>query len=135
MKYLFTFAFLFLATFNQAKAYDLEKPFVLAMDYSILMHLAQNDTFYEAKEMLKEDPKIEKKDPLMIPDPQEDDSEKWEPVKDLKSKPRSFSGEASFDANDNVSIGAAAGYTFPEQTEQNKIDKAYSLKINLEMAL
>ena len=55
--------------------------------------------------------------------------------KDLKNKPRSVSGEASFEANDTLSIGAAAGYTFPEETDQNKFDKAYSLKINLEMAL
>lgn len=134
MKLFAVAAFLFLAVVNHVEASDFEKPFVLAMDYSVLTRLAQNDTFHEAKKFLDNEKKFEKEAPELQKVPF-DDSEKREPVKDLKNKPRSVSGEASFEANDTLSIGAAAGYTFPEETDQNKFDKAYSLKINLEMAL
>lgn len=134
MKVFFLSAFLFLMTMNQAVASGFGEPFVLAMDYSVLTRLAQNDVFDEAGKIFDEQ-KFEKKtspDAQSVPS---DDEDKWESVRDLKNKPRSLSGEASFDANDTVSIGAAAGYTFPEETDQAKYDKAYSLKLNVEMAL
>ncbi len=134
MKVFFLSAFLFLMTMNQAVASGFGEPFVLAMDYSVLTRLAQNDVFDQAGKIFDEQ-KFEKKaspDAQSVPS---DDEDKWESVRDLKNKPRSLSGEASFDANDTVSIGAAAGYTFPEETDQAKYDKAYSLKLNVEMAL
>lgn len=134
MKVFFLSAFLFLMTMNQAVASGFGEPFVLAMDYSVWTRLAQNDVFDQAGKIFDEQ-KFEKKtspDAQSVPS---DDEDKWESVRDLKNKPRSLSGEASFDANDTVSIGAAAGYTFPEETDQAKYDKAYSLKLNVEMAL
>ena len=135
MKVLFLSAFLFLVTMNQAWASGFGEPFVLAMDYSVLTRLAQNDVFEEAGKIFDENHFEKKSTPDVQSVSSDDDDEKWESVRDLKNKPRSLSGEASFDANDTVSIGAAAGYTFPEETDQAKYDKAYSLKFNVEMAL
>lgn len=134
MKLLFLSAVLFLTAVNHATASGFEKPFVLAMDYSVLTRLAQNDSFNDARKVLNDEKPFEKESAAAETIPA-NDAEKWEPVRDLKNKPRSVSGEASFNANDTLSIGAAAGYTFPEETDQNKIDKAYSLKINVEVAL
>ena len=134
MKLLILSAVLFLTAVNHAAASGFEKPFVLAMDYSVLTRLAQNDSFNDARKVLNDEKPFEK-EPAAAETIPANDAEKWEPVRDLKNKPRSVSGEASFNANDTLSIGAAAGYTFPEETDQNKIDKAYSLKINAEVAL
>lgn len=134
MKLLFLSAVLFLTAVSHAAASGFEKPFVLAMDYSVLTRLAQNDSFNDARKVLNDEKPFEKESAAAETIPA-NDAEKWEPVRDLKNKPRSVSGEASFNANDTLSIGAAAGYTFPEETDQNKIDKAYSLKINVEVAL
>lgn len=134
MKLSFLSAVLFLTAVNHAAASGFEKPFVLAMDYSVLTRLAQNDSFNDARKVLNDEKPFEKESAVVETIPA-NDAEKWEPVRDLKNKPRSVSGEASFNANDTLSIGAAAGYTFPEETDQNKIDKAYSLKINVEVAL
>ena len=105
------------------------------MDYSVLTRLAQNDVFDEAGKIFDEKNFEKKTAPDVQSVSSDEDDEKWESVRDLKNKPRSLSGEASFDANDTVSIGAVAGYTFPEETDQAKYDKAYSLKLNVEMAL
>lgn len=133
MKSFLVSAFLLLTAVRPACAFCFEKPFVLAMDYSVLTRPAQNGSFDDAKKILNEKSPFEKETPAETTPV--DDSEKWEQVKDLKNKPRSVSGKASFNANDSLSIGAAAGYTFPEETDQNKTDKAYSVKINVEMAL
>ena len=134
MKLFLFSAVAFLSAMTHANASGFEKPFVLAMGYSVLTHLAQNDSFNDARKILNDESPFEKESAVVETIPA-DDAEKWEPVRDLKNKPRSVSGEASFNANDTLSSGAAAGYTFPEETDQNKIDKAYSLKINVEVAL
>ena len=134
MKLFLFSAFLLLTAINHADASGFGKPFVLAMDYSVLTRLAQNDSFEDARKILNEETPYEQEPP--VTDVMAvDDAEKWESVRDLKNKTRSVSGEASFEANETLSIGAAAGYTFPQETDQAKIDKAYSLKVNVEMAL
>ncbi len=134
MKLFLFSAFLLLTAINHADASGFGKPFVLAMDYSVLTRLAQNDSFDDARKILNEETPYEQ-EPSVTDTMAVDDAEKWESVRDLKNKTRSVSGEASFEANETLSIGAAAGYTFPQETDQAKIDKAYSLKINVEMAL
>lgn len=134
MKLFLCSVLLFLAAIGRADASGFEKPFVLAMDFSVLTQLAQNDSFQDAKKILNDEKGFEKR-PAPVKKASVDDAEKWNQVKEFKNKPRSVSGEASFDANDSLSIGAAAGYTFPDETDQNKTDKAYSVKINVEMAL
>lgn len=125
---------LFLILFScGARAGELEQPFMLAMDYSALTRLALDDSFKRTnaeQTTVKENAPVSEMTPESI-------EKKWEVIKDFSPKPRSLTGKASFDANETVSVGAAAGYTFPEENEQTqtRTDSSYSVKINVEMAL
>ena len=129
---------LFLILFScGARAGELERPFMLAMDYSALTRLALDDSFRRTNTALNEQQTVAKGNEPVSEVTPEAIEKKWEVIKDFSPKPRSLSGKASFDANETVSVGAAAGYTFPESNEQTqtRTDSSYSVKINVEMAL
>lgn len=130
---------LFLILFScGARAGESERPFMLAMDYSALTRLALDDSFRRTNAELNTEQAAEKKETAPVSEMTPENIEKkWEVIKDFSPKPRSLSGKASFDANKTVSVGAAAGYTFPEENEQTQVrtDSSYSVKINVEMAL
>lgn len=129
---------LFLILFScGARAGELEQPFMLAMDYSALTRLALDDSFKRTNAELNAEQTTVKENAPVSEMTSESIEKKWEVIKDFSPKPRSLTGKASFDANETVSVGAAAGYTFPEENEQTqtRTDSSYSVKINVEMAL
>lgn len=137
MKTAFFTALFFVASVSSAFAQEFGRPFVLAMDYSVLTRLAQADTFQTARAKLNDaELFVQKTREALKSETNIEDDAKFQQVKDFSKKPRSLSGGANFDADDGVSVRAAAGYTFPEEDEQkHKTDKAYSLSIGVEVAL
>ena len=130
MKLLYLSALLVLTAFN-AYAFE-DKPFMLAMDYSDYLRIAQTDTFGAAKEALAENP-YEKKDSAVVEKIAPEEDEKWNTVKDFK-KTKTLSGGGFVNTNDRVALGAFAGYRFDE-IDENRLNEAYSLKINVNIAL
>ncbi|MBR1777079.1 MAG: hypothetical protein IJ752_00635 [Alphaproteobacteria bacterium] len=133
MKLLFLSALLALTAINAARASESDRSFMLAMDYSSYLRMADNDTFGAAKNVLAENP-YEKREAVPSEITAAGEQEKWNAVKDLKSKPHTLSGGGFIDTNDRVSVGAFAGYQFDE-IDENKLNEAYSLTINVKVAL
>ena len=130
MKLLYLTSFLILAAFNAHAVED--KPFTMAMDYSVYLRIAQTDTFGAAKEALAENP-YEKKGTVITEKTLSEEDGKWNTVKDFK-KTRTLSGGGFVNTNDHVAVGAFAGYQFDE-IDENRLNEAYSLKINVNIAL
>ena len=110
-----------------------ERSFMLAMDYSSYVRMAQNDTFNVAKEALTENPYAQKKAVPVIEKTLSEDDEKWNTVKDFK-KTKNLSGGGFVNTTDRVAVGAFAGYQFDEINE-DRLNEAYSLTINVNIAL
>ena len=132
MKLLSLSVLLMLMAINAAYASD-SQSFVLAMDYSTYFHVADNDTFSSVKKALAESP-YEKKGIVAAKEDLSVDEKKWNTFKDFKTKARNLSGGGFVDANDGVSVGAFAGYQFDE-IDENKLNEAYSLTVNVKLAL
>ena len=128
---LFVLSALLMLTAFAARASE-GQSFVLAMDYSTYLRIAQNDMFGEARKALTENPFEEKESPDAEEVSSEDDA-KWNPVKTFK-KPKKLSGGGFIDTNDSVAVGAFAGYQY-DGIDENKFDEEYSVKINLNIAL
>ena len=116
---LFVLSALLMLTAFTAHASE-EQPFVLAMDYSVYLRMAQNDTFGEAKKALIENP-YEKKDAAIAEEISSEDDEKWHPVKDFKK-------------TKNLTGGGFANYQY-DDIDENRLNEAYSVKINVNIAL
>ena len=130
MKLLYLSALLVLTAFN-AYASE-EKSFMLAMDYSDYLRMAQTDTFGAAKEALAENP-YEKKGTVIIEKTLSEDDGKWNTVKDFK-KTRTLSGGGFVNTNEHVAVGAFANYQY-DDIDESRLNEAYSLKINVNIAL
>lgn len=128
---LFILSALLILTAFVARASE-DQSFVLAMDYSVYLRMAQTSKFDAAKEALVENP-YEKKDAVIAEEIASEDDEKWNTVKDFK-KTRTLSGGGFVNTNDRVAVGAFAGYQFDE-IDENRLNEAYSLKINVNIAL
>ncbi len=128
---LFVLSALLMLTAFTAHASE-EQPFVLAMDYSVYLRMAQNDTFGEAKKALIENP-YEKKDAAIAEEISSEDDEKWHPVKDFK-KTKNLSGGGFVNTSDRVAVGAFANYQY-DDIDENRLNEAYSVKINVNIAL
>lgn len=138
MKTAFFTALFFIASVCCAAAQEFERPFVLAMDYSVLTRLARDDTFQNARARLNDaEPFVQKTREALKTETNIEDDAKFQQVKDFSKKPRSLSGGANFNADGGVSVRAAAGYTFPEEDERNnsRTEQSYSLSIGVEVAL
>lgn len=115
------------------------RPFLMAADYTFLyaQTAPKKNIFQNA--VPQENP-YEKKETVSGDAPIQDVEEKWDTtIKDLKKpKTRSFSGGTAFGAGDGVSIGASAGYTFPDEDpapDRMKSNESYTLGVNIELAL
>ncbi|MBO4520529.1 MAG: hypothetical protein J5787_04925 [Alphaproteobacteria bacterium] len=130
MKLFVLSALLMLTAFNARASED--QSFLLAMDYSVYARLAQNDTFGTVKKALNENPYEKRSDAVAEQKPVQN-GEKYT-VKDLKSRPRNLIGGGFVNTNDRVAVGAFAGYQYDEINE-DKLNEAYSLTINVNIAL
>ena len=132
---LFILSALLMLTAVSAHASE-EQSFVLAMDYSAYVRLARNnDMFDAAREVLIENP-YEKKAPVITEEISSEDDEKWNTIKEFNSRQRNLSGGGFMNTNDRVAVGAFAGYQFEyDEINENRLNEAYSLKINVNIAL
>ena len=130
MKLFILSALLILTAFTARASED--QSFMLAMDYSAYLRIAQTNRFGAAKEALIENP-YEKKDAVIAEEMLSEDDEKWNTVKDF-TKTRTLSGGGFVNTNDRVAVGAFAGYQYDE-IDENRLNEAYSLKINVNIAL
>ena len=129
---LFVLSALMMLTAVSARASE-DQPFFLAMDYTVYARFAQNNRFDTAKEALKENP-YEKKN--VIVEPSDKDDAKWNTIKEFNSKQRNLSGGGFVNTNDRVAVGAFAGYQFEyDEINENRLNEAYSLTINVNIAL
>ena len=132
MKLFVLSALLMLTAFNAHASED--RPFMLAMGYSDYLRIAQSDSFGEVKKALIENP-YEKKDGIDTDEILPEDDEKWNTIKDFK-KTRTLSGGGFVNTNDRVAVGAFAGYQVEyDEINENRLNEAYSLKINVNIAL
>lgn len=131
MKLFVLSALLMLTAFTAHASED--QTFVLAMDYSAYLRIAQNDAFGEARKALIENP-YEKKGVVIAEEISSEDDEKWNTIKEFSTKQRNLSGGGFVNTNDRVAVGAFAGYQFDE-IDENKLNEAYSLTINVNIAL
>lgn len=130
---LFVLSALLMLTAFAARASE-DQSFVLAMDYSVYLRMAQNDTINEAKKALAEDP-YEKKEKVAVEEKSLEDDEKWNTIKEFKPKQRrNLSGGGFVNTNDRVAVGAFAGYQY-DDVDENRLNEEYSLKINVNIAL
>lgn len=129
---LFVLSALLMLTAFTARASE-DQSFVLAMDYSDYLRIAQNDTIGEAKKVLTEKP-YEKKE--AVAKPVEKDDGKWNTIKEFNSKRHNLSGGGFVNTNDRVAVGAFAGYQVEyDEINENKLNEAYSLTVNVNIAL
>ena len=129
---LFVLSALLMLTAFAARASE-DQSFVLAMDYSAYLKIAQSDTLDAAKNVLTENP-YEKKKTSVAKERPIQNNEKWNSVKDYKAKPHNLVGGGFVNTNDRVAVGAFAGYQYDE-IDENKLNEAYSLTINVNIAL
>ena len=129
---LFVLSALLMLTAVSARASG-DQSFTLAMDYSDYPRFAQNDTFDAARDALKENP-YEKK--AIVVEVSDEDDEKWNTIKEFNSKQHNLSGGGFVNTNNRVAVGAFAGYQFEyDDINENKLNEAYSLTINVNIAL
>ena len=128
---LFVLSALLMLTAVSARASE-DQSFVLAMDCSAYLRMAENDMFREAREALIENP-YESKGGVIAGEMPSEEDEKWNTVKNFK-KTKTLSGGGFVNTNDRVAVGAFAGYQYDE-SDENKLYEAYSLKINVNIAL
>ena len=129
---LFILSALFMLTAVSARASE-NQSFMLAMDYSDYLRVAQDDTISAAKKALRENPYDQKKVVIEKTTSAEDD-EKWNTIKEFNSKQRTLSGGGFVNTNDRVAVGAFANYQY-DDIDESRLNEAYSLKINVNIAL
>ncbi len=125
-------ALLMLTAFHASASED--RSFTLAMGYSDYLRIAQSDSFGEARKALIENPYESRGDAIAGEKLSEED-EKWNTIKNFK-KTRTFSGGGFVNTNNRVAVGAFAGYQYEyDEINEIKLNEAYSLKINVNIAL
>ena len=129
---LFVLSALLMLTAVSARASD-ERSFVLAMDYSAYLQVVQNDTFGEARKALLDNP-YEKKTKVEVEEKSSEDDEKWNTIKEFNSRQRNLSGGGFVNTSDRVAVGAFANYQY-DDIDEERLNEAYSLKINVNIAL
>ena len=119
MKTAFFTALFFVASVSSAFAQEFGRPFVLAMDYSVLTRLAQADTLQTARAKLNDaEPFVQKTREALKSETNIEDDAKFQQVKDFSKKPRSLSGGANFDADDGVSVAPRRVTPSPKKTNK-----------------
>ena len=129
---LFVLSALLMLTAVNARASE-DMSFMLAMDYSDYLRVAQNDTIGAAKKAISENPYAVKK-VVIEQKTSVDDDEKWNTIKEFNSKQRTLSGGGFVNTNDRVAVGAFANYQY-DDIDESRLNEAYSLKINVNIAL